>query len=166
MNKPKPEHGMTLVELVMAIALAGVLVAGLMTAYSSIVGRSADPMIRTQTVALAESFLEEALLKAFLDPTTATRCPAPPGTNRAVYDNVCDYHNYSSSTVLLPNGGSVAGLAGYSVSITVADISAGELDDIATNCALKVTVSVTNPLNETLAAVGYRTDYESTPSCS
>ena len=161
----KRQQGTTLVELVMAIAVAGVLVVGLMTAYASIVGRSADPMVRTQAVSLAESFLEEALLKPFLDPD-GTVCPASPGGNRDNFNNVCDYHNYNSATITLPNGTTVSGLSGYSVSITVTNISAGELGAIATNCALKVTVNVTSPLNEVLSLSGYRADYESDPVCS
>ena len=157
--------GTTLIELVMAIAVAGVLLVGLMTAYSSIVGRSADPMVRTQSVSLAESYLEEALLKPFHDPSGSV-CPATPGGNRENFNNVCDYNNYSSSSITLPNGATVAGLSGYSVSITVANISAGELGAIPANCALKVTVNITSPLNETVNVTGYRTDYESDPACS
>ena len=59
------QAGTTLIELVMAIAVAGVLLVGLMTAYSSIVGRSADPMVRIRSVELAQSTLEEILSKAF-----------------------------------------------------------------------------------------------------
>lgn len=165
LNAPNALRGTTLVELVMAIAIAGVLVVGLMTAYSSIVGRSSDPMVRTQAVSLAESYMEEALLKPFLDPSGSV-CPASPGGNRENFNNVCDYNNYSSSNITLPNGATVSGLSGYSVSISVANISAGDLGSIATNCALSVTVNITSPLNETVSITGYRTDYESTPTCS
>lgn len=158
--------GMTLVELILAIALAGLMVAGLMSSYSTVASRSADPMIRTQTVALAESFLEEALLKPFLDPATASRCPSSPGGNRDNFDNVCDYNGYNASTITLPNGSAVTSLSGYSVQISVGDIASGELGGIESHCALKVTVSITNPLHETTVLNGYRADYESTPPCS
>ena len=159
-------RGMTLVELVMAIALAGIMLAALMSAYSSIVGRSADPMVRMQAVAVAESLLEEALLKPFLDPVTGTRCPAPPSGNRENYNNVCDFNGYSSTGVTLPNGSTVSGLENYAVAITVSDISTGELGSVPTQCALRVSVAVTSPLNETITLNGYRTDYESSPPCS
>ena len=162
----KKTAGMTLVELVLAIALAGLMVAGIMSSYSAIAGRSADPMIRIQAVAVAESFLEEALLKSFLDPLTLTRCPASPGGARDTFNNVCDYAGYSASSVTLPNGAAVTGLENYAVAISVADIASGELGVVPTQCALKVTVSVTSPLNESTVLTGYRTDYESTPSCS
>ena len=157
--------GMTLIELVMAIALAGILVAALMSAYSSIVGRSADPMVRTQTIAIAESFLEEVLQKPFLDATSGTRCPATTGA-RDTYNNVCDYNGYTSTNITLPNGAAIAGLTGYSIAIAISDITAGELGSIPTHCALKVTVTVTNPLSDSLSLTGYRTDYESNPACS
>jgi len=158
------QQGTTLVELVMAIAIAGVLVVGLMTAYSSIVGRSSDPMVRTQAISLAESYLEEALLKPYLDPS-GTVCPAAPSGNRENFNNVCDYNNYMSSSITLPNGASVSGLSGYSVSISVESIEAGDLGAVPTNCALSVVVKITSPLNETTSVTGYRTDYESAPAC-
>jgi len=157
-------RGTTLVELVMAIAVAGVLMVGLMTAYSSIVGRSADPMVRTQAISLAESYLEEALLKPFLAPDGSV-CPASaPGGNREDFIRVCDYNNYSSSNITLPNGATVAGLAGYSVAMEVS--TTADLGGVPANCALKVTVNITTPLNETLSLSGYRTNYESDPACS
>lgn len=159
------QRGTTLVELVMAIAVAGVLLVGLMTAYSSIAGRSSDPMVRTQAVSLAESYLEEALLKPFHDPAGSV-CPASPGGNRENFNNVCDYHNYSSASISLPNGALVSGLNGYSVAITVTNIAAGELGAVPTNCALKITVNITSPLSEVVSLIGYRTDYESDPACS
>lgn len=162
-NPERGQRGLTLVELVIAIAVAGVLVAALMSSYSAVVGRSADPMIRTQTIALAESFMEEATLKPFLDPATGTRCPTAPAS-RANFNNVCDYNGYSDNSIRLPDGSTVASLSGYSVSIVVADTNS--LPGIASNCALRIAVSVTNPLNETMTLVGYRTDYESNPACS
>lgn len=158
--------GMTLIELILAIVLIGIMVAGLMSAYSVIVGRSTDPMIRSQTTMLAESFLEEVLLKRFLDPTTSTRCPASPGGVRNNFDNVCDYAGYTSSAITLPNGSSVSGLSGYSVSITIQDIASGELPSVPTNCALKVSVAISNPLGDTSVFVGFKADYESSPACS
>lgn len=155
--------GITLVELVMAISLAGIMIVGLMSAYASIAGRSSDPLVRTQAITLAESYLEEALLKPFLDPIDLIRCPASPGGNRENFDNVCDYNNYSSANISLPNGTQITALSGYSVSITVVDST--DLTGISSNCALKVTVNVTSPLNETISVSGYRANYAS-PGCT
>lgn len=160
------QRGLTLVELVMAISLSGIMVAGLMTAYSSILSRSADPMIRTQAITLAQAYLEETLQKPFYDPATGTICPASPGGNRDNFNNVCDYNGYTSSSISLPNGAAVAGLSGYSVAIVVANIGSGELGSLASNCGLKVTVNIISPINETISLVGYRADYESQPACS
>ena len=157
---------MTLVELILAIVIAGILVAGLMSSYSAVVGRSADPMLRVQTTLLAESFLEEVLIKGFLDTTTGTRCPASPGGVRTNFDNVCDYAGYSSTSITLPDGTAVTGLSGYAVAISVEDVSAADLPGVPTHCALKVSVSVSNPLGETTTLTGFKTDYESSPACS
>jgi len=164
--------GMTLVELVMAIALAGLMVAGLMAAYSSLAVHSADPMIRIQTVAVAESLLEEALLKPFLDPSLLNSpdpdpCPASPGGDRDGFNNVCDYAGYKSNGIRLPNGTVIDGLENYSVEITVEtedDLGASPAT-VPVDCALKVTVAVTSPLNEITVLTGYRTNYETTAAC-
>ena len=55
----KRQRGMTLVELVIAIAIIGIAAAALYSAMASLAGRSADPMLRQQSLLLAEAYLEE-----------------------------------------------------------------------------------------------------------
>ncbi len=84
------QRGMTLVELVITIVIIGIAAAALFSAMASITARSSEPLLRQQSLSLAEAYLEEVLLQAFLDPATGTACPSPPA-QRGDYDNVCDY---------------------------------------------------------------------------
>ena len=54
---------------------------------SSTVGRSADAMVMSQAVAIAEAYLEEISLKAFADPDGVDG-----ETTRAAFDDVDDYN--------------------------------------------------------------------------
>ena len=59
------QHGMTLVELVITIVVLGIASAALFSAMAAISGRSADPMLRQQSLAIAEAYMEEITLQAF-----------------------------------------------------------------------------------------------------
>ena len=69
------QQGMTLVELVISIVIIGISAASLYSAMAAITGRSADPLLRQQSLAIAEAYLEEILLQPFLDPATGSQCP-------------------------------------------------------------------------------------------
>ena len=88
-------RGFTLIELVVAIVVISVGCVGVVLMSSQLSARDADPLIRSQAIAIAEAYLSEILLKSYLDPDTSTVCPAAEGGGRSVYDNVCDYSGLS-----------------------------------------------------------------------
>ncbi len=153
------QSAFTLVELVIALAVAGIALVALMQTYSTVVARSADPMISAQTLAIAEAFMEEITAQAFLDPGTASVCPAPP-TSRTLFDNVCDYNGYTASTIVDLAGNGLA-LSGYQVTVAVNNGAAvtGHLGSIGGSDLLQIKVTVKNPLQESLVLSGYRTRY-------
>lgn len=59
------QAGISLIELIMFIIIVGVGVAGVLTAFNVSVRGSADPMVRKQAIAIAESLLLEIEQKAF-----------------------------------------------------------------------------------------------------
>ena len=59
------QRGMTLIELIMFIVIVSVGVAGILAVLNTAVRGSADPMIRKQMLAIAESLLEEVELQPF-----------------------------------------------------------------------------------------------------
>ncbi|HYD78410.1 MAG TPA: type II secretion system protein [Paucimonas sp.] len=85
------QDGLSLIELVMFIVIVGIGVAGILLVMDITTRSSADPMIRKQSLAIAESLLEEIELMPFTycDPddanaanataSTAAQCPAAGG---------------------------------------------------------------------------------------
>ena len=156
LNKIK---GVTLVELVIAIAIAGIGIVTLLNNFSSIASRSSDPMITQQSIAIAESFIEEITTLPFLDPSSLSVCPAAP-VSRSDFDNVCDYNGYSASTITDLTGNALA-LSSYQVSVAVSNGAslAGHLGAISGNDLLQIVVTITNPLGENVMLSAYRARY-------
>jgi MSHA pilin protein MshD len=156
--KPHHEHhammrqrGMTLVELVIAIVIIGIAAAALYSAMASFAGRSADPMLRQQSVLLAEAYLEEILAQAYADPGAAA-C-----NQRLCFDDVLDYHNLDDQPPQDARGGVLNQLAGYRVRVSV---STGSLGAGAASVAARyVEVRVSDPTGAELRLGGYRGDY-------
>jgi MSHA pilin protein MshD len=137
------QRGVTLIELVASIVIISVATFALMTAISAVTGRSADPMVAEQAVAIANSYLEEATLAGFCDPSydpdhnPATTCRTECTTNacsggcggtafgaeasRAGFDDVCDYDGIHDAGARDRDGNAIDGLADYTVSVHVID---------------------------------------------
>ena len=146
------QRGMTLIELVIAIVIIGIASAALYSAMASITGRSADPMLRQQSLAIAEAYLEEIQLKAFLDPSTSLTCQAIP-TSRAAFDDVCDYRGLDDSGARDASGAALTALAGYRVQVAVQSLTWNGQQ------ALQVDVTVTDPAKQALQLTGLRSCY-------
>lgn len=149
------QRGMTLVELVIAIVIVGIAAAALYTAMATITSRSADPMLRQQSLAIAEAYLEEILAEDFLDPTSHTQCPPPPAA-RADFDNVCDYAGLDDAGARGADGALIAGLQDYRVRVVVTPQA---FNGMSAAAALLVTVTVEAPDGQTLTLSGWRTCY-------
>ena len=139
------QRGFTLIELIIFLVVVGAGLAGILTVMNNVVKSSADPMVRKQAIALADSILEEILLKSYADPD---------GTNvgetgRVDWDNVDDFNGKTNADFApLP-----AQLATYTIGIVVADGSA-----VLGVPARKVTVTITHP-TEVITMTGYRSNY-------
>lgn len=144
--------GFTLAELVIAIVVIGIGLAGVLSAFDTAVRSSADPLVRKQMLAVAEEMLEEILLKPYAAGTGTIS-----GCDRSNADDIADYNGYSQSVCDI-DGNAVAGLAGYAVGVTVD--SAATLGTLGGGAVSKVTVVVTFG-SEALTLVGWRTDYAS-----
>jgi len=146
----RDSRGFTLIEMIIAIVIIGVGLAGVLLAFNTTVKSSADPMIHKQMLAVAEEMMEEILLK----PYAVAAGTIPPGCNRSAADDIQDYNGYSQPVCDI-DGTAVAGLAGYTVGVTVV---AENWQGIANT--LRVAVTVTSG-GESMVLTGWRTDYAS-----
>jgi MSHA pilin protein MshD len=153
----KRMRGFTLIEMVVAMVIIGVGLAGVLLTFNTVVKSSADPMIQKQMVAVAEELMEEILLKphavAGTAPTNAlAACGAAPAV-RSGFDDVRDYHLYQTTGVCDVDGDAVAGLETYSVSVSVSSASWLGIAD-----SLRIEVTVTRA-GESFRLTGWRTPY-------
>lgn len=144
-------RGFTLIELIVFIVVIGVGMAGIMLVIDAVTRSSADPLVRKQAVAVAESMLAEILLKDYENPPEGYT-----GNIRSFFDDVGDYAGYSTSAGIVDQYGvSVAGLALYNFNPPVRIVLSTEFSGVP---AVKVTVFVTGPLG-TISLSGYRGRY-------
>lgn len=166
MKQPGRERGVSLVELIVAIVIIGTSVAGVLKVMDYTTQHSADPMIQQQAQLIAESYLEEILLKKFYDPDSPNNvCTGTAEGSRANYDNVCDYNGLSDTAGALNQfGAAVSGLEAYNVAVTVTGdgtVALGGLNNTGAVRVLRVDVLVTHDTltNVSVPLTGYRTNY-------
>jgi MSHA pilin protein MshD len=150
------QKGITLIELIIFMVIVGIAMAGIVSAINFNVQHSADPVVKKQALAIAESMLEEVTLQNFSDPDGL---PNIVEASRDLYDDINDYDNYSRNGISSINAPSttITGLEGYNVSVKID--SAVNLNGIGGGKVKRITVTVTGPLNTTVLLEGYRTDY-------
>ena len=179
-NSKLKQAGFSLVEVAVFIAVVGVGISGVILAITTATRDSVDPLIRKQSVAIAESLLEEIESMPFTysdpdDPAAPTApnpgaCAAPealgpePGETRysnvTPFDNVNDYGaaisgnpGFSMTPILDLNGNVITGLDAYSATVTITSTALNGAN------ALLISVTVTGPANTVVTVEGYRTQY-------
>lgn len=170
------QSGISLIELIMFIVIVSTAVAGVLSVMNVTTQHSADPMLRKQAQAIAESLLEEIELQAFTycDPddanaataTSVAGCTIPEaiGPERSenrysapLFDNVNDYNGFTMSGINDITNTPVGGLGGYTASVRVTQVgtSLGLADNTA---ALQIDVTVVAG-GDSLTLSGYRFRY-------
>lgn len=152
------QRGISLIELIMFIVIVSVSVAGILLVMNRVTGRSADPLIRKQALAVAESMLEEIQLQ---DLPGGPACAGTLGANapRTSAGNVCDYNNYQTTAGILTfsTNANVSGLEGYNITnVTVTEIATLGGTAITPGSGVQITVTVTGPAGTVVGASGYR----------
>jgi MSHA pilin protein MshD len=143
-------HGFTLIEMIMAIIIISVGVAGVLSAFNTGAQGSADPVVRKQLLSIAEEMMEEILLK----PYDVAANTAASGCERTPFNDALDYNGYATTGQICNlDGVAVASLSGYSVSVAVV---AGTLEGVS--AARQITVTASRG-RESIVLVGWRTDY-------
>ncbi len=151
----RAQAGFTLIELIIFIVVVGVGVAGILSVFNTSVKSSADPAVRKQAVALAESILEEILQKEYANPLGGVTVGAGAATaaSRQVFDDVDDYKGRTATEISNMFATSLAPIPGYSIAIVVGDPAP------VTGVNMKqVTVTVSKGI-ESISLDGWRADY-------
>ena len=153
--------GTTLVELIIAILIISVSVIGILGVMTLTTGHSPDTMIRKQSIAIAESLMEEIELRD----VSAVAATTPVNiTNRLnVYHAVNDYNGFSTNGIYAADGTPVSGvnnynLSKYNVSVITSSNRGGDIS-VAVASAVQITVLVTDPMGNTTRLDGYRASY-------
>ncbi len=171
--------GFTLVEMIVAMVIISVVVAGLVPLVG-LVKNSADPMITKQAESIAEALMDEVRLAGFTwcDPADANFATAgsaagcasvaegigPESGNVRPYDNVNDYNVFCATpmaTITNMTGTADVGLNGFTAKICVSpyalDLSTAA-GDIKTAPALKIDITVAKG-STSFTLSGWRTRY-------
>ncbi|MDF1761917.1 MAG: prepilin-type N-terminal cleavage/methylation domain-containing protein [Oleibacter sp.] len=123
----KRQHGLSLIEMVIAIAIISIAITATLRAFSVLVGRSSDPLIDVRVVDLAQLYLDEILSKKFDELTPAGGIPAYPsgcrisdeGEARAAFDDVDDYDRINNESPASIQQSLATEYTGFRVSISV-----------------------------------------------
>ena len=117
---PRCQSGISLVEMILSLVLVSIAVTGLLTWVAQMSGASANPVLQTQALYVAESYMEEILLRPMNDPDGVMEgC----STARDQWDDVGDFNCLNTpNRPTTPGGTPVERLQDYQVSIEVADI--------------------------------------------
>lgn len=130
------QGGFSLLEVLAAVVVMGLVFAGFVSAYGTVMKHGGDAQLHGQAVAIAAAYLDEILARPYRDPDDGTLCGTPEAS-RAAFDDVCDYdglpqNGCSAVSAACPVPGACAcdasgipidGLAAFSVSVSVAPVT-------------------------------------------
>lgn len=155
------QRGISLIELIIFIVIISVALTGILLVMNQTTAHSADPLVRKQAMAAAESLLEEIQLQDFVDQNdgVTTTCPVASmvsATNRATDYHIVDCYNGFSMTGITDLNNNSTGLGAYDANVL---ITSEALGSVAAGSAVRITVTVNTPQNEAIAIDGYRTAY-------
>jgi len=158
---PLPQQGFSLVEVILFIVVVSVALVVMIKAFTLANVGSADPVLRRQSLAIAQAMLEEISFKPFgstaTDDTSQGGFAGPyTAANRQYFDDVDDYSGFAMSGITALDNTPLLGLGGYSVAVTVAQAAFG---GVPAGAGWRITVTVTDPAGRSLSLDGYRANY-------
>jgi MSHA pilin protein MshD len=159
LNRYRRNAGVTLVELIVALVIIGVALAGMVAVYTATTRSSTDPVLVQQMEAIADNMMEEILMKPF-----ARQPGMPAASDRATYNTVRDYDGYGGNLQGIRDveGNQIPGLERYNVVVSVKPTT---LTNVPDGDALRIVVTVTVNGSETdpslpkpIVLTGWRTN--------
>ena len=143
----RASRGVTLIELIVAIAVLGVATVSILGVLSTLSIHSAEILIRDQATAIASSYLNEALAKSY---------GSSGATQRSLFIAVGDYNGLNDNGVYDQRGNAVSGLGQFQVTVSVGP---GTLGTVPAANVSRVDVTVRHPSGVIVLVSGYRTLY-------
>lgn len=144
----RAQRGATLIELIVAVVLAGVLLGGVWQGWTLISRYSADPLVVRQQLAVAQSLLREIELQPQPGDAVAVATPGRTG-----YASITDYNGLTMNGIQDAEGQAIAGLEAYGASISVQPAA---FEGIAASEGWWIHVSVTGPQGQALQLAQWR----------
>lgn len=143
------QHGVTLVELIVAMVLAGVILGGLWSAWTLLATRSSDPLVARQQLAIATSLLREIELQPLPGDASAAATPGRTG-----FASIADYDGLAMNAGIVDaEGQAVAGLEAYTANVSVVPRA---LDGVPPSQGWWIEVRVAGPGSPALVLAAYR----------
>ncbi len=160
-------QGVTLIELVVSIVIISIAVIGVMSLFLGTTKTSADPMIRAQALAIAQSYMDEIMMQPYSSVvnTSATGTCSdgnpPEKSNRAKYNDINDYNALNDIGAHDQNGCLINALAGYTITVQVNNCPNVACDASLNSSGMKkIQVDVLHSgLSTTVPLFSYRADY-------
>lgn len=157
-------RGMSLVEMVMTIVIISLALVASLRAFSVLTARSADGMVQTRSLELAQLYFDEILSRRFDENSGVTGVPAYTGACRITddgemrdsYDDVDDYDGINNESPQIMETSLFPAYNGFLVTINVTcDDSIGTLD----NGSKRVDIFITDPSGDTSVFSVYKGNY-------
>ncbi len=162
---------MTLVEMVISIVIVSIAMTAMLSAFSTSMGRSADPLWRNKSLKLAQAYLDEILSKPYDEGTPTGGIPAynsvdcdalgsEEGDSRSLFDDVDDFKGLIDSPPELVTG-EMSGYDGYRVVVDVV-CAGGEISGagvVPNDQAKRITITITPPNQHSMPFSVYRGNF-------
>ena len=150
----KVQAGVSLIEAVLFIVVVSVALVVVLKAFEVANRGSADPVLRRQSLAIAQALLDEISDMNF---SSSGGFAGPYNVaSRSQFDAVTDYNGFTLNGISDLSGTAVPGLSGYSASVAV---TAAAFGNVSASNGYRISVSVTDPSGQTLTLDGYRANY-------
>jgi MSHA pilin protein MshD len=163
---PRRVGGTTLVEVIIFMLIVSIAVSAVVNGLTAAVKASSDPLMLRQTLAIAESLIQEIDSQPYAqkDPynpsgpddaigpeTGETRSGTP-----LPFDNPNDYSGFTEAGIVAPDGTSISGLGSYSASVSATQQAMGS---VPSSDGLLVVVTATGPDGQSISLTTFRARY-------
>lgn len=152
--------GFTLIELIVLILAVGIAGGTVFTAINYVTTQTPDVIARKQAMALAESIMDEIVMRTFGSNSAPLPVTTTNRTSQAI--DVDDYNgfamNQASGGIRTIDNQPITGLDSYGVSVAVADVAFGPAGQEAAGGtdARRITVTVTGPRGLSVVLQSFR----------